>query len=671
MIRFVLRPDSERRLDVSIEGSPADGGNGLLAERLDLVIGELRSLGYLFGGRTRVKASGRARSASKSTKPVWAEIRPQGIEVSAVRVDALGFHATRGEETAAIKVRLPDLPISVAARVFESPTTLIPGISQIESFEIEFTRFDLPPECLKPLEEALRLQSLANQHILASLDQPSLPQVLIALWLSQRSGWRVVARVLLSGTGAMPIAALEMIGRDIFRCECEVVTKASRIRQNGVIDLAGCYPRGWPFPAILPTPDSFDSIAAARLHNARLPELPKSGLLIGVAEGRKVRLPVESRDRHTYIVGATGTGKSTLLGRMIREDLRKGEGVILLDPHGDLFDEALAAVPESRRHQLTIIDPYSDDPPPGMNFLDVGNSPRPGWRLRFMIGELLRFFENVWDMRNVGGPMFEMYFRNSLLLLGDEGVREKSRHTLLSFAQLLSDKDFRNHQLEACRNEDVKRFWKGIAERAGGDASLANIVPYIVSKMDLLTQSSFIRDLIGRPADTLRIRQKMDRRGIVLCNLSKGALGALESRLLGTMLLAQIFAGGLERGLQRKAPRKPMNIYVDEFQNFVSDNMASMLSEARKFGLRLVLANQTLGQLKANTGNQDLLEAVLGNVGNIILFRLGVPDADRLRLFLDPFTQKEMQELPNFHALVRLLTANGPVRPVVMQTLPA
>ena len=671
LIRFVLRPNEERRIDVSVEGAPAAEGDGLLAERLGLVLGELRGLGYLFGERRQSQRRAKAvkhPSRSGAGKSRWVEIRPLAMELSSFGSGSMGFNAKQAAE--ATILRLPDLPNSIAGKLVESLVALLPDIPQVAALEIDFTKITLDGKFTKSLEEGLRLHSVARQMAIPGFDQPSVPETFLALWLSHQSGWRVAARVLMAGNVSIPVAALEMIGRDLFRCECAVVTTASVGARDGVLDLADCYPCGWPCPAILPAPDSTARLAAGCLHNAVLPDLPKTGMTIGKVEGAEVRLPMPARDRHTYIVGATGTGKSTLLARMIREDLRRGEGVILLDPHGDLFEQALASVPAARLKHLTIINPFHDEPPPGINFLDVGTSPRPAWRIRFMIGELLRFFEGVWDMRLVGGPMFEMYFRNALLLLADQGVRERSSHTLLHFASLLSDKEFRNHQLEVCRNEDVKGFWKNVAEKAGGDSSLANITPYIISKLELLTQSSFIREMIGRPKDTLRIREKMDRRQIVLCNLSKGALGVTESRLLGTMLLAQIFAAGLERGLQPSKQRKPVNIYVDEFQNFVSDNMASMLSEARKFGLRLVLANQTLGQLKANTGHQDLLETVLGNVGNMILFRLGVPDAEKLRLFIEPFSRQEMQELPNFHALARLMTPEGPIKPFIMQTLP-
>jgi hypothetical protein len=177
--------------------------------------------------------------------------------------------------------------------------------------------------------------------------------------------------------------------------------------------------------------------------------------------------------------------------------------------------------------------------------------------------------------------------------------------------------------------------------------------------------------MIGQPDDMLCLEERLNKGGIILVNLNKGLLGAVECRFLGIMLTMQIFTAGLKRSTLPLDKRKPVNIYIDEFQNLVSDNLASMLSEARKFGLRLNLANQTLSQLNARRGRQDLLETVLGNVGNMISFRLGVPDAQRLRPFLKPFTPEQMQDLPNYHALVRILDDEGPIGPFVMKTLPA
>lgn len=672
MVRFVLVPDKDRKIEFGIEGaSTSEEGNALMAERLSLVLGEMRNSGYAFGRQMRklpaARPPGRRRSRQSST---WVEIRPQTLAAVPTQIGPMGFSSPSSVTLPTRTLRVPDLPPSLAGRTLESPASLVAALPQIEQFEIEFVRTEIPDAAAKQLEESLRLQNVTQQAI-AQIDQPTLSQVFLASWLWHRTGWKVTARARLSAGVAVPVAPLEMIGRDLFTSECEVVASRSGENATESLDLRNAFPRGWPFPPILPHPDAFDSLAASRLHNMSLPELPRTGVKIGIADGVHVRMPDQTRDRHTYIAGANGTGKSTLLERMITEDIRRGEGVILLDPHGDLFHAIRNAVPESRKADVIQIDPLSDEKPPGINFLDVSGSPRPGWRLRFLIGELLQFFDTVWNMRECGGPMFEMYFRNAMLLLADQGVREKAHHTLLNFASVLSDEDFRNHLLEACRSEDVKDFWTKVAERAGGEASLVNIVPYVVSKVDLLIQSAFIREMIGHPSNTLQIGKHMDKQSIVLCNLSKGILGATESRLLGYLLTAQIFSAGLERGMRSQRHRKPVNIYVDEFQNFVSDNVASMLSEARKFGLRMTLANQTLSQLKANSGKQDLLESVLGNVGNMVLFRLGVPDAERMASFIEPFSKQEIQQLPNFHALVRLLTPEGPVRPLIMKTLKA
>lgn len=661
MLRFVYRREN-RRLHFGIEGGDREGGTGTLEELLGVALETLRLEGLMFENVEQLSTSGKGDRQNR-----WIPVESSGRVIKTKPAAKLGFQTVEGEavnENSSLLV--PDFPALLQRRWLDFVPALLLKDNPLMGVEIEFTAYRLEERNRKSVLSLF--EQRMNEHKLLFGENVPMGALerFLALWGRNGKGWQIRCRVQAGESGPKLKALLELIAGEVF--ETGRPTERRAAEEPRTCDLHDVYPEGWELPPLLPPPEYFEGFSARRILNGRVPRLPETGILLGKVEEAALRIPQEMRDRHSYIVGATGTGKSTLLLNLIRQDLKNGEGVILLDPHGDLFDQVLEAVPARRRKQLTVINPLLDEQPPGINFLDVEASSRPAWRIRFMIGELLRFFDGVWDMRHVGGPMFEMYFRNALLLLGDQGVREKSCHTLLDFASVLSDKDFRNHQLEACRNEDVKRFWKTIAEKAGGDSNLANIAPYIVSKMELLTQSSFIRDMIGRPKDTLRIREKMNRGSIILCNLSKGALGATESRLLGTMLLAQIFAAGLERGLQKKEQRKPVNIYVDEFQNFVSDNMASMLSEARKFGLRLILANQTLGQLAASQGKEDLTNTVLGNVGHLIFFRLGVPDAEQLQGFTKPFTPDDMQKLPNFHAFARILTAEGPLDPVVLRT---
>ena len=209
------------------------------------------------------------------------------------------------------------------------------------------------------------------------------------------------------------------------------------------------------------------------------------------------------------------------------------------------------------------------------------------------------------------------------------------------------------------------------ATQTVGEQSLANYATYVTSKLNLVTQSGPIRPIVGQTETTIDFRRIIDRRGILLVNLAKGQLGELDTRLLGMLLIGQLFSAALSRATLRPERRKTFHLYVDEFQNFVTDSAASLLAEARKFGLHLTLANQTLAQLHAHPGRQNLLETILGNVGNLMLFRLGVPDAQRLRMFTEPhLPAEEIQRLPNYHAFARLLAAHGPVEPFVFATTP-
>jgi hypothetical protein len=723
MLRFVLIKDGERKIDFGIEGSSESAAdNDLLAERLSLVLNDLRSCGYSFGKRLRSLQPRKGMQCSRSRKPrspAWVEIRPRTLIGIPTKSDTLGF-SPAAERSTVQSLRMPDFPPSPRGTTLDSLPMLVTALRQIELFEIEFIQMTLPESAAKHLEEALRLQTI-TQRAITQFDQATLSQVFLAYWLWHRTGWYITVRARFRNAGDIPVASLEMIGRDLFMSECEVITTVNPDATKNTFDMRNAYPRGWPFPSIFPPPSAFGTLAASRLHNASLPELPKKGLKIGVADGVDVKLPLESRDRHTCVVGGTGTGKTTLFARMIGEDLKRNEGVIVIDPHGGLCQAAAHLVPEFRKKEVFSIDPSNVKHIPGLNILDIPQSPMRRRHAAFIVGELFRFFEEVWNMREAGGPMFEMYFRNTLLLLclqkrtarktvkptgsntdlSDEKVEATVRRifgedakitiegpatpecikppahqpiaerplSLKDFSRVFGDQKFRKELLEHCTEPSVVHFWTDIAERACDEARLSNIAPYIVSKINSLIQTGYVSDLLCAEHNEFRIAERMNRGEIMLFNLNKGLLGGYESKLLGTILMMEVFAAGLQRSLLPESKRRPVNIYVDEFQNFVSDNMASMISEARKFGLRIHIGHQNLSQLKASAGRQDLLETILGNVGNLILFRLGVPDAERLKLFIEPYTRQEMQELPNFHALVRLLTPHGPVRPLIMKTL--
>lgn len=425
-------------------------------------------------------------------------------------------------------------------------------------------------------------------------------------------------------------------------------------------------------PSLFPAAENLINEQTRRVFNIALPVLPPDGPQLGEANAgsvsASVHLPTEGRSRHSYIVGATGTGKSTLLLNLVRQDLEAGEGLALIDPHGDLFEQVLMAIPRHRIDDVVLIEPCRGCRVPGINFLSIPEGPLRRTQVNFVINEFLGIFDQLYDMRECGGPMFQTYFRNALLLLIESRCPNA---TLLDLARVFDDKTFRDALKAHCPNQQVVRFWTNQAERVAGDASLSNIAPYITSKLNLFTQSGPIRPIVGQVETTIDFRRLLDRRGILLVNLAKGQIGELDTRLLGMLLIGQLFSAALGRATLRPERRKPFHLYVDEFQNFVTDSVASLLAEARKFGLHLTLANQTLAQLNAHPGRQNLLETILGNVGNLMLFRLGVPDAQRLRIFTEPhLPPEEIQRLPNFHAFARLLAAEGPVEPFVFATAP-
>jgi hypothetical protein len=352
--------------------------------------------------------------------------------------------------------------------------------------------------------------------------------------------------------------------------------------------------------------------------------------------------------------------------QLIEDDLRRGECVIVLDPHGDLVRSVTEMLPSRSSRKVVVVDPASETAPPGMNVLDIPRDRLFRRSIDFLIGELLTFFQDTWEGCDAFGPMFESYYRNTMLLLANAPAERNL--TLADFTRVLTSKTLREELLDVCPDPLVKDFWAEVAAKAGGEASLSNIAPYIACKVGPLVQAAFLSEMLGHQRNELNLGKRMDEGGIVLVNLDKGVLGAQQSRLLGTLLAVQIFSAGLRRSQRPVNERAPVNVYIDEFQNFVSGNLASMLSEARKFGLRMVLANQTLDQLESRRGGARLTDAVLGNVGNLFFFRLGVSDSSRLAPFCAPASARKMQFLPNHHALARIMDGGRPLPPFVFET---
>ncbi len=393
--------------------------------------------------------------------------------------------------------------------------------------------------------------------------------------------------------------------------------------------------------------------------------LPKEGIILGrnVYRGEEtvVRLQENDRRRHLYTIGQTGTGKSAFLQNMIVQDIKEGRGVAVLDPHGDLVERVLELVPGKRVEDVVVLNPSDLERPLGLNMLEY--DPKYPEQKTFAVNELMNIFDKLYDMKTTGGPMFEQYTRNALLLLMDD---PSEKATLMEVPKVLADKDFRNRLLAKCQNVVVKDFWEKEAEKAGGDAALANMVPYITSKFNIFIANDYMRPIIGQSKSSLDFRKIIDEQKILLVNLSKGKLGDINSSLLGLIITGKLLMAAFSRIDIPEEERKDFYLYMDEFQNFATDSIATILSEARKYRLCLILAHQFIGQL-----TDKIRDAVFGNVGSMASFRIGAEDAEFLVKQFEPvFDANDLINISNFNAYVKLMLNNETSKPFSIATYP-
>ncbi len=379
------------------------------------------------------------------------------------------------------------------------------------------------------------------------------------------------------------------------------------------------------------------------------------GLILGHSVYRGddavIKIGREDRRRHLYTVGQTGTGKSSFLGELIKQDIKNGEGVCVIDPHGDLVEDALNCVPAERAEDVILFNPADTAKPIGLNLLEYDeNYPE---QKTFVINEMIKIFDKLYDLKTTGGPMFEQYMRNAMLLIMDDPA---SGSTLIEISRVLSDVDFRKYKLSKCQNPVVVDFWEKEAEKAGGEAALANMVPYITSKLTQFISNDTMRPIIGQQKSSVNFRRAMDSQKIILVNLSKGKIGEMNAYLIGLVLVGKILMASLSRTNVPQEERKDFYFYIDEFQNFTTDSISTILSEARKYRLCLNIAHQFLGQL-----TEDIQKSVFGNVGTIVSFRVGPEDADFLaKQFTPVFNEQDLINIDNYNAYVKLMI-NGTI----------
>ena len=393
--------------------------------------------------------------------------------------------------------------------------------------------------------------------------------------------------------------------------------------------------------------------------------LPVEGLILGKniyrGDEKVVKIKRDDRRRHLYTIGQTGTGKSVFLQNMIRQDIENGEGVAVLDPHGDLAEKVLEFIPKERMDDVIYFNPPDTASPFGLNMLEY--DPRYPEQKGFVVNEMISIFDKLYDLKSTGGPIFEQYARNAMLLIMDD---PESGSTLLEVPKVLADAEFRKYKLARCKDTTVKDFWEKEAEKAGGDAALANMVPYITSKMNMFLTNEIMRPIVSQQKSSFDFRKIMDDKKILLVNLAKGKLGGPNSSLLGLIIVGKILMAALSRVDIPEQERSDFYLYMDEFQNFTTESIATILAEARKYKLGLTIAHQFIGQL-----DEKIKTAIFGNVGSMACFRIGADDAEFLVKQFEPvFSPQNLINIDNFNAYVKILIDGEVSQPFSIKTYP-
>lgn len=395
--------------------------------------------------------------------------------------------------------------------------------------------------------------------------------------------------------------------------------------------------------------------------------MAKLGTQIGESLFRGEQIPVfiseEDRRRHIYVIGQTGTGKSNLLINMAVDDIKKGKGVSVIDPHGDLINAILGLIPKNKANDVIVFDPSDLWRPLGINMLEY-DIEKPEQKT-FVVNEMFSILDKLYDMKTVGGPMFEQYTKNAILLLMEDIKNEPA--TLMEIPRVFTDDNFRKKKIARITNPAVVDFWTKEAAAATGEHSLANMSGWITSKFNNFISNDYMRPIIGQTKSSFNFREAMDFGKIILVNLSKGRIGDINANLLGMVVVGKILMAALSRVDVQEKDRRDFSLFIDEFQNFTTESSAVIMSEARKYRLNLTVAHQFIAQL-----NEKIKDAVFGNVGSKVVFRIGAPDAEFLAKEFEPvFSQRDLTNIDNFNAYVKILVNGQTAPPFNIRTLPA
>ncbi len=387
------------------------------------------------------------------------------------------------------------------------------------------------------------------------------------------------------------------------------------------------------------------------------------GFLLGYNEFRgtkkQIRLSTNDRRRHTYMIGQTGTGKSGLLENLAFQDMMDGRGFAFIDPHGDSAEKLLGMVPKERVEDVIYFSPGDMDNPIGLNLFEFETQDQRD----FLIQEAIAMLYRLYDPGHTGiiGPRYEHWFRNASLTI----MSDPNGSTFIDIPQVFNDQAFTDEKLKYVTDRTVLDFWnKEMAQTS--DVNKSEVLGWFVSKFGAFLSNEMMRNILGQTKSGFNLRDIMDNKKILLVNLSKGRTGELNSQLLGMIFVMKFQAAAMGRASVPEDEREDFALYVDEFQNFATDSFQTILSEARKYRLNLVLANQFMTQLTDN-----IREAIIGNIGTVISGRIGITDAEILqKKFAPTFDAEDLTKLPNFQTISSVMINGVPSAAFSMSLVP-
>lgn len=601
-----------------------------------------------------------ARDAIGASLTHTATLRPSGRVAHKQRA----FGAAEGPvavENIADDIVLPAMRLSAEGLTAGVSLLKAYDVPAVLSLQMRLVRFDAA---------ALRRIRLARDDIfdqnprshfeaLRYLAEAVPSEAVLAAFVNDRCG--VELTMIIRSAKPLDTAAHRMLCHAVFRVEPETACT------DGTF---GCiYPRSF---ALAHAVGGLAATAALSLQRA--PDIyapPRDGgMQLGkTPDGRPVVITDADRAQHQFIIGATGTGKSTLVLNQIASDMRAGKGMLVLDPHGDLWEAARRLVPLGRQRDLIL--GHIGDPAFSfsMNVL-AGLGGDPATERSATINGLLRLMKNtLWPgVPEAFGPMFEFYFRNALLLLMEA---HGEAATVMDCARVFQDSRYRRELVEKTGSQAAADFWSMADGVTSSEINLESMGPWIVSKLSPFTTNKLLAPILASPTSTLDLQAAIADGKIVLINLAKGIVGEGSARLIGGLITMRLVAAAQTQMRLPHVDRKEFIAYLDEFQTYATEHLAEAIEETRKYKLRLVLACQSLGQINGKGSRADVGGSVLANIANLVAFRLGVEDTHTLTRWFEPmFKAEDLMYLPNHVAVGRMLINGQAIRPIEFRTSP-